>query len=107
MARHSHLVWRIGYWNQDLRTFDSMVQSTVIRDGNFDYVTDSVHWHNTPGFSGTLPDSSISRPSPHSLEHEVAVGRRSGPGEDLRIAARHGTMPAPLTASGNLGDYCP
>ena len=50
-------VWRIGYWNQDLRTYDSMVQSTVIRDGNFDYVTTSVHWHNTPGFSGSLPDS--------------------------------------------------
>jgi hypothetical protein len=29
----------------------------MIRDGNFDYVTLSVHWHEMPGFTGTLPDS--------------------------------------------------
>jgi len=52
-----YTVWRIGYWNQDWNTLDPMVVATVIRDGNYDYVTSSVHWHQTPGFAGTLPDS--------------------------------------------------
>ena len=35
---------------------DPLTLSTVIRDGNFDYLTNSVHWHNTPaGF--TIPNS--------------------------------------------------
>jgi hypothetical protein len=50
-------VWRIGYWNQDPKALDPMVGETIIRDGNFDFVTASVHWHQTPGFAGTLPDS--------------------------------------------------
>lgn len=50
-------VWRIGYWNQDLKTQDPEVGATMIRDGNYDYVTSSVHWHQTPGFTGTLPNS--------------------------------------------------
>ena len=50
-------VWRIGYWNQDWKTQDPQVGATMIRDGNFDYVTLSVHWHQMPGFTGTLPDS--------------------------------------------------
>jgi len=50
-------VWRIGYWNQDPKTQDPMVGQTIIRDGNYDYVTASVHWHQTPGFTGALPES--------------------------------------------------
>ncbi|HUJ43454.1 MAG TPA: hypothetical protein VLW52_07600 [Opitutaceae bacterium] len=50
-------VWRIGYWNQDWNTQDPVVGATMIRDGNYDFVTSSVHWHHTPGFAGTLPDS--------------------------------------------------
>lgn len=50
-------VWRIGYWNQDSKTQDPEVGATIIRDGNFDFVTSSVHWHQTPGFTGVLPDS--------------------------------------------------
>jgi hypothetical protein len=34
-----------------------MVGQTIIRDGNYDFVTSSVHWHQTPGFTGALPDS--------------------------------------------------
>jgi hypothetical protein len=50
-------VWRIGYWNQDWNTQDPQVGATMIRDGNYDFVTESVHWHQTPGFAGTLPNS--------------------------------------------------
>lgn len=50
-------VWRIGYWNQDLKTQDLEVGATMIRDGNYDYVTSLVHWHQSPGFTGTLPNS--------------------------------------------------
>ena len=50
-------VWRIGYWNQDWNTQDPEVGATMIRDGNYDFVTSSVHWHQTPGFTGPLPDS--------------------------------------------------
>jgi hypothetical protein len=50
-------VWRIGYWNQDWNTQDPQVGATMIRDGNYDFVTASVHWHQTPGFTGTLPNS--------------------------------------------------
>ncbi len=50
-------VWRLGYdperWSM---VPDPQTLSTVIRDGNFDYLTQSVHWHDTPaGYA--LPDS--------------------------------------------------
>ena len=49
-------MWRLGYdtenWNA---TADPKVLSTLIRGGNFDYVTNLVHWENIP--SQTLPDS--------------------------------------------------
>ena len=50
-------VWRLGYdperWSM---VPDPETLSTVIRDGNYDYVTSSVHWHNTPG-GYALPSS--------------------------------------------------
>jgi hypothetical protein len=50
-------VWRIGYWSEDWDATDAQVGETMIRDGNYDYVTSSVHWHQTSGFAGPLPDS--------------------------------------------------
>jgi hypothetical protein len=42
-------MWRLGYnpdnWNA---AADPKVLSTIIRDGNFDYVTNIVHWDNPP-----------------------------------------------------------
>jgi len=35
---------------------DPRTLSTVIRDGNYDYLTNSQHWHNTPG-GFTIPPS--------------------------------------------------
>jgi hypothetical protein len=50
-------IWQLGFdparWTMNP---DPLTLSTIIRDGNFDYLTNSVHWHNTPaGF--TIPDS--------------------------------------------------
>jgi hypothetical protein len=50
-------IWKLGYdperWNMYP---DKQVLSTVIRDGNYDYLTNSQRWHNTPaGF--TIPAS--------------------------------------------------
>jgi hypothetical protein len=51
-------IWQIGYdatnqWSQEP---EPGALSTVIRDGNYDYLTNSVHWHNTPG-GYPLPNS--------------------------------------------------
>jgi hypothetical protein len=50
-------VWRLGYdperWSM---VPDPQTLSTVIRDANYDYLTNSVHWHDTPaGYA--LPSS--------------------------------------------------
>jgi len=49
-------MWRLGYdtnnWNA---AADPKVLSTLIRGGNFDYVTNQVHWENIP--SQALPNS--------------------------------------------------
>src|SRR5262249_15096603 len=43
-------IWKLGYdperWNMYP---DPQVLSTVIRDGNYDFLTNSQRWHNTPG----------------------------------------------------------
>jgi hypothetical protein len=50
-------VWKLGYDPERWQMYaDPKVLSTVIRDGNWDWLTSSVHWHKTPaGF--TIPDS--------------------------------------------------
>ena len=50
-------IWKLGYdperWNM---APDTQTLSTVIRDGNYDFLTNSQRWHNTPaGF--TIPNS--------------------------------------------------
>ena len=51
------VIWKLGYDPERWGMFaDPQTLSTVIRDGNWDAVTNSVHWHNTPaGF--TVPAS--------------------------------------------------
>jgi hypothetical protein len=50
-------IWKLGYDPERWQMYaDPMTLSTVIRDGNYDYATSSVHWHNTPG-GFTIPDS--------------------------------------------------
>jgi hypothetical protein len=47
------VIWKLGYDPERWGMFaDPQTLSTVIRDGNYDYVTNSVRWHNTPaGFA--------------------------------------------------------
>jgi hypothetical protein len=44
------VIWRLGYdperWGMNP---DPQTLSTVIRDGNYDFLTNSQRWHNTPG----------------------------------------------------------
>ncbi len=48
-------MWKLGYGDSVGHPgYDPQVAATVIRDGNFDYVTNQVHWDNTPQ---TIPDS--------------------------------------------------
>jgi hypothetical protein len=51
----SPAIWRLGYdpahWDQ---TSDPMVRSTVLREGNYDYLTNQVRWDTA---AQALPDS--------------------------------------------------
>ena len=51
-------IWQVGYdaTNQWTQEAELGALSSVIRDGNYDYLTNSVHWHNTPG-GFTVPNS--------------------------------------------------
>ncbi len=53
-------IWRFGTWDQNYSTNDSQVAATAIRDGNFDYKSNSVQWLGLGGAGSTpdtLPDS--------------------------------------------------
>jgi hypothetical protein len=43
-------IWRLGYSDGNWNMYpDPVVLATVIRDGNYDFLTNSQRWHNTPG----------------------------------------------------------
>ena len=58
----SSYIWKLGYdpshWEQ---AADPKVKSTVVRDGNFDYLTNQVQWDQSPV---TLPPSLYLRGKP-------------------------------------------
>jgi hypothetical protein len=51
-------IWQVGYdaTNQWYQQAEKGALSTVIRDGNYDFLTNSQRWHNTPG-GFTIPSS--------------------------------------------------
>jgi hypothetical protein len=55
------VVWAIGWENHDdLLDADPNVAANLLRDGNYDYLTGTVHWHGVGGAGSspaTLPDS--------------------------------------------------
>ena len=80
------VIWRLGYdpghWDQ---IADPKVRATVLRDGNFDYVTNSVHWDRT------------ARPLPASLYLKTKpafFGDEPWPWVDPTGARKLGTLPA-------------
>jgi hypothetical protein len=47
--RDDPAVWRLGYNHEDWNAQpDQKVRSTAIREGNFDYITNQVHWTSAP-----------------------------------------------------------
>lgn len=84
--RSGGAIWRLGYdpghWDQ---VADPKVRSTVLRDGNFDYVTGEVRWDRTP------------RPLPPSLylkEKPAFFGDEPWPWVDPTGTRKLGTLPA-------------
>jgi hypothetical protein len=79
-------MWQLGYnsedWNADS---DPTVLSTTIRDGNYDYVTDSVHWDRTPQ---TIPSSL------YLTEKPAFFGSNPWPWVDPTGATKVATLPA-------------
>jgi hypothetical protein len=57
-------IWKLGYdperWGMNP---DPQVLSTMIRDGNWDFLTMSQHWHNTSG-GFAIPNSMYLRAKP-------------------------------------------
>lgn len=51
-------IWQVGYdaTNQWSQSAELGALSTVIRDGNYDFLTNSQRWHNTPG-KFSIPNS--------------------------------------------------
>jgi len=94
-------IWRLGYnpihWEQDA---DPMVLSTVLREGNFDYVTNQVRWDTAPQ---TIP------PSLYLTAKPAFFGNYTWPWVDPTGSTKLYTLPAkarfdagtPLAASEN------
>jgi len=79
-------MWRLGYNNDDWSaTADPRVTSTVIREGNFDYVTNQVHWS---GASQPLPPSLYLSGKPAFFESNP------WPWVDPTGTSKLGTLPA-------------
>src|ERR1700730_15184380 len=80
-------IWKLGYdperWNMYP---DPRVLSTVIRDGNYDFLTNSQHWHNTPG-GFAIPNSMYLTSKP------AFFGNRPWPWVDPTTGAIY-TLPA-------------
>ena len=63
-------IWKFGYdperWTMNP---DPQTLSTVIRDGNYDFLTNSQRWHNTPG-GFAMPSSMYLTSKPSFLQDE-------------------------------------
>ncbi|HET7788160.1 MAG TPA: hypothetical protein VFL36_19470 [Myxococcales bacterium] len=79
-------MWRLGYNNDNWNAQpDPQVLSTVVREGNFDYVTNQVHWS---GAAQTLPDSLYLSGKP------AFFGSNPWPWVDPSGATKVATLPA-------------
>ena len=92
---HGFALWKLGYapaaWGQSP---DPMVRSTVLRDGNFDYLTNGVRWDRQPQ---TLPNSLYLTAKP------AFFGDLPWPWVDPVGANKIGTLPARLRFDHVLG----
>ena len=56
-------VWWVGWDDWPPNPTDASVAPTVLRDGNFDYVTNQVRWHGVGGAASTTPPAASTLPS--------------------------------------------
>jgi len=79
-------MWRLGYNNDDWTApADPDVTSTVLREGNFDYATNQVHWS---GPAQAIPQSLYLSSKP------AFFGSNPWPWVDATGATKLGTLPA-------------
>jgi hypothetical protein len=57
-------MWLLCYLNNNTVSDGGQCMSTVLRDGNFDYLTNQVHWH---GIGGTGVNNGLTAPANHTL----------------------------------------
>ena len=85
-------VWAIGWENHaDLFDPDPTVAASLLRDGNYDYLTDSVHWHGI-GSAGSTP---VTLPaSLYLLTKPAFFGSATWPWVDPAGTTKVHTLPA-------------
>ena len=91
----ANYIWKLGYdpthWEQ---SFDPKVRSTMLRDGNFDYLTNSVRWDRP---ARTLPASLYLASKP------AFFGENPWPWVDPTGATPLATLPARQRYEQNIG----
>lgn len=69
-------MWRFGepdsVGTPHITTYDSSVEPTTLRDGNFDYVTNEVRWHGIGGSASTTPPANSTIPDSLYLTEKPA-----------------------------------
>lgn len=68
-------IWKFGWDDWSPYPIDPVVTQTAIRDGNFDYLTNQVHWHGLGGsgaLNGLVPPANSQLPSSMYLSGKPA-----------------------------------
>src|SRR5205085_12112988 len=88
-------IWRLGQSNEatpQIATYDPQIAATLIRDGNFDYATNTVKWDRTPQ---TIPNSLYLTSKP------AFFGHCAWPWIDPLALAKVNVLPARARFDGN------
>ena len=78
------------------RTPDPQTLATVIRDGNYDFLTNSQRWHNTPG-GFAMPNSMYLTSKPAFFGNNPWPWTDPATGAITSFPLKQGMTPAPLT----------
>jgi len=66
-------IWKMGWDDWSPYPRDPMSTSTTIRDGNFDYLTNQVHWH---GLGGSGPSNGLTPPAVSLLPNSMYLSAK-------------------------------
>ena len=97
---NEYLIWEIGYQigTRPNGAGDASVISTMLRDGNYDYVSSQVHWHGVGGTgvgNGLTPPGASAMPNSLYLGSKPAfMGANTWPWVDAQGATKLYTLPA-------------